>query len=148
MLVDTKDKVADLIKQPLLDQGFDIADVVLSRFKNTATLRVFVYSKVGVTVDGCAQVSRLIGDIVGGTDLLEAGYTLEVSSPGLDRPLCTTKDFEYRAGETVRIEFVDPERKKETGQIVSASTDAVEFKNDSGAFSLNLAEIKEAKILF
>ena len=137
-----------MIKQPLLDQGFDIADVVLSRFKNTATLRVFVYSKGGVTVDECAQVSRLIGDVIGGTDLLEASYTLEVSSPGLDRPLSTARDFEYRIGETVRIEFVDPERKKETAQIVAVSTDTVEFKSDSGAFSLNLAEIKEAKILF
>ncbi|MDH4157022.1 MAG: hypothetical protein OEW00_07090 [candidate division Zixibacteria bacterium] len=148
MLLDTKDKVADLIRQPLLDQGFDIADVVLSRFKNNATLRVFVYSKGGVTIDQCAQVSRLVSDIIGGTDLLDSGYTLEVSSPGLDRPLCTAKDFEYRVGETVNIEFVDTGRKKETAQIVSATADTVEFENDSGAFSLNLAEIREAKILF
>ena len=148
MLADTKNKVADLIREPLLGQEFDIADVVLSRFKSNTTLRVFVYSKGGVTIDQCAQVSRLIGDIIGGTDLLEAGYTLEVSSPGLDRPLCTAKDFEYRVGETVRIEFVDPGRKKVTARILAATAGKIEFENDSGVFSLNLAEIKEAKILF
>ncbi len=86
--------------------------------------------------------------MIDGTDLFEGGYTLEVSSPGLDRPLTTARDFRYRIGETVKIEFVDPKRKAVTAEIVSATEDPVEFRNADGEFTLPLVEIERAKIVF
>ena len=150
MIVNSKEKetVLDLIEKPLLDQGFDIAEITLSKFKKNSTLRVFVYSENKITIDDCARLSRLIGDLIDGTDLFKSGYSLEVSSPGLDRPLRTFKDFRYRAGEKVKIEFTDTSKNIETAEIISASDDKVTFKNESGQFLLDMAEIKQAKIIF
>jgi ribosome maturation factor RimP len=73
---------------------------------------------------------------------------LEVSSPGLDRPLTEARDFRFRTGETVRVEFVDSKRKKLTAQVLSATDTEVEFQHDSEIVRIPLTEIRRAKIVF
>jgi ribosome maturation factor RimP len=143
-----KDKVIGLIEAPLEAEGFEIADLALSRYHTEVTVRVFLYGAKGPDVGTCARMAHLIGTVLDGTDLFEHGYTLEVSSPGLDRPLTTQRDFRFRIGETVRIEFTDPKRKKQTADIVAVTGDSVEFKDDTGSFIVPLAEISRAKIVF
>jgi ribosome maturation factor RimP len=143
-----KDKVIGLIQGPLEAEGFEIADMALSRYRTEVTLRVFVYGTKGPDLATCARLSHLIGEVIDGTDLFENGYALEVSSPGLDRPLTTPRDFKYRVGETVRIEFTDPKRKKQTATIIAVTGDSVEFKDDTDSFTVPLAEIGRAKIVF
>ena len=143
-----KEKLRDLLEKPLAFEDCVIADLVLSRYRNRAVVRIFVYSKRGATVDECARISRIVGDLIDGTDMFNSGYTLEVSSPGLDRPLTTATDFEFRIGETVAIMFVDQERKKETAEIISANGRQVEFENNDGRFTVALADIEQAKIVY
>ena len=144
----SKDRIIELIEKPLLEEGAELAGVALSRYKLSTTLRLFVYSERSVSVDECSRLSRLVGGLIDGTDLLSSGYTLEVSSPGLDRPLTTARDFKFRVGETVRLEFVDKGRKNLTAEIVAATDEQIELKNESGLISFGLAEIKQAKIVF
>jgi ribosome maturation factor RimP len=148
MSEDLKQKVSNLIEPTLRAHGYDLADLTLSRYKSSATLRVFVYGQERVTLDECGRLSRQIGEVIEGTNLFEGGYTLEVSSPGLDRPLKTARDFKYRIGETVRLFFTDPKRKQVTAEIVSATEDQVEFSGQDGSFTVPLAEIEKAKIVF
>ena len=143
-----KNKVIELIEGPLTEEGCELADVVLSRYKNNSTLKIFVYSANGVDIDECARLSRIVGDVIDSADLLESGYTLEVSSPGLDRPLNTSCDFKYRVGETVRIHFIDPKRKKITAEIVSADENSVALKDENDTFEIELADIEKAKIIY
>lgn len=148
MSEDLKQRVIDLIEPALRSEGYELADATLSRYKASATLRVFVYGSNGVTLAECSRLSDRIGQVLEGTNLLEGGYTLEVSSPGLDRPLKTARDFKYRIGETVKLFFTDPKRKQVTAEIVSASEDQVEFSGQDGSFTVPLAEIERAKIVF
>ena len=148
MINELKQRVLELVEPSLAAEGYEVADIVLSRYKNKVTLKLFVYSSNPVTIDECARLSRLVGDLIDGTDLFDAGYTLEISSPGLDRPLTTFRDFKYRVGETVKLLFVDRQRKQVTAEIVSAADDAVEFRNDDGSFTIPLSEIERAKILY
>lgn len=143
-----KQKVSDLIEKPFLDFGFELADMVFSRYKNQVTIKLFVYSFEGVKLDACIQLSRLVGDLIEETDLFEDGYLLEVSSPGLDRPLTTARDFKYRVGETVRLRFVDNKRKKIKAEIVGLDGDQIQFRNDDGSFCVSLDELDEAKIIY
>jgi ribosome maturation factor RimP len=143
-----KEKVALLITQPLLDEGYEIAQLSLARYKTSATLRLFLYGKDGLSLDECARLSRMIGDLIEGTDLLANGYTLEVSSPGLDRPLTELIDFRYRIGETVRVEFVEPKRKRLSGMLTGVEGENVLLEVDEETISLPVAEIKSAKIQF
>ncbi|MFZ5981461.1 MAG: ribosome maturation factor RimP [Candidatus Zixiibacteriota bacterium] len=143
-----KEQVIELIEKPLVEQGCELADVVLARYKSSVTLKVFVYSAGGVDLDECARLSRLVGDIIDETDLFEKGYTLEISSPGLDRPLKTGRDFRYRVGEKVRVHFVDTKRKNITAEIVSATDKSVELKDENSTFEVELDEIEKAKIIY
>ena len=143
-----KQKVIDLIEKPFLERGFELADVVFSRFKSQVSIKLFVYSDKGVKLDACIQLSRLVGDLIEETELFEDGYLLEVSSPGLDRPLTTIRDFKYRIGETVRLRFLDKKRKKVKAEIVGLDGDQILFRNDDGPFSVTLDELDETKIIF
>lgn len=138
----------ELIEGPLSLEGCEVADLSLSRYKSSVTLKVYVYASDGVTIDRCARLSRIIGDVIDGTDMFAGGYTLEVSSPGLSRPLTTARDFRYRTGETVAVTFVDPERKPLTAEIVSADEESVQLRNSEQTFSVPLSDIEKAKIVF
>lgn len=143
-----KEQIRQLIEAPLAREDCEIAQLVLSRYKNRATIRLFLYGEGGVNLDRCQQLSRMVGDLIDGTDMFAGGYTLEVSSPGLDRPLTEPIDFKYRIGETVRLRFVDSKRKKVTAKIIAVNEESAEFENEDGRFSCPLTEIEQAKIVF
>lgn len=143
-----KEKIQEIVRQPLADEGFEVVDVSLSRYRNQVTLRVYIYAEGGTTLEQCAHASNIVGDLVDGTDMFGSGYTLEVSSPGLDRPLKTAGDFRYRVGETVRIDSTEKGRKTVTAEIVEAGDKEVRFRNESGEFTLPLSSIAQAKIVF
>lgn len=148
MALETKEEVIELLRQPLIDEGIAIVDAALSRYKSSVTFKLFIYSDKGTTLEECSRVSHLVGEIIEGTDYFKNGYTLEVSSPGLDRPLTTMIDFKYRIGEKVRITFVEPKRKKEEAEITGVENSTVILVGKDGVYRLNLDEIKEAKIIF
>ena len=100
-----KEEVRNIIKKPLQSEDCELADLSVSQHKKSSTVRLFVYCANGVTVGKCASLSSVVGAVIDGTELFENGYTLEISSPGLDRPLSKAVDFKYRIGETVKINF-------------------------------------------
>jgi ribosome maturation factor RimP len=147
MKVDDKQLVSGLLEGPLREQRYELAAVVVSKYRTAVTVRLFVYGENGVTIDECARLSKLAGDIIDGAELFENGYALEVSSPGLDRPLLTPRDYRYRIGETVRVELQDG-RNKLTGEIVAVHDEHVEFKVDDEVITIDLADVKRAQIVF
>ena len=86
-----KEAVRDIIEKPLQSEGCELADLSISQYKKGSTVRLFVYCENGVTVGKCASLSSLIGAVIDGTELFVNGYTLEISSPGLDRPFSFSK---------------------------------------------------------
>ena len=96
----------------------------------------------------CAQLSHVIGNALDAAELFEGGYTLEVSSPGLDRPLQKAVDFKYRLGETVSIKFVQSKRPSTKAKIVAVAEDDIVFENESGPFTESVKNIERAKIVY
>ncbi len=143
-----KEQLAKLLDSPMAGEGFELVDVVVSRYRANVSVRVFVYSPQGVSIGDCARLSRVIGEVIEGTELFPDGYALEVSSPGLDRPLTTARDFARRVGETVRVSFVDSGRKQITAEIKSVTDGVVQFNLDSGPVGIPVGEIAQAKIVF
>ena len=77
-------------------------------------LRIFIDKEGGVTLDDCADVSREVGAVLEVEDLIRTAYRLEVSSPGIDRPLKKVKDFERFSGSLVKVktyESLDPDQR-------------------------------------
>jgi ribosome maturation factor RimP len=136
---------AGLLEPALTSLGFELVDFELSR--SGGMIRVFIDRAGGVNVDDCAAVSNHLTRLfaVEGIDYSR----LEVSSPGLDRPLRRPKDFRRFAGERVQVRMRVPVegRKNFVGILKGASEAQVELEVDGALLSLNLAQLDKARLV-
>src|SRR4030067_3471730 len=88
----TRADLRKLLEPGVSALGFELVDVEMAGSHHNATLRVYIDSPQGVNVDDCARVSRQLSALLDVEDPRPGQYTLEVSSPGLDRPLVTPED--------------------------------------------------------
>ncbi len=98
-----KEKIEGLI-QPLIEsENMELVQVECLRMKSRWLVRVYIDKEGGVTLDDCSEISHQIGDLLDIHDVPPGPYTLEVSSPGLDRPLVKDGDFVKYRGRLVRV---------------------------------------------
>jgi len=105
----------------------------------------------GVDVEDCAEVSRAISKLLDAKDPIDSPYTLEVSSPGLERPLRRAEDFKAYAGSEVKIRVKDPVsgRKNFTGTVLGVSDEGVSIKTETEEeFTVPLKNIKRARLIY
>jgi ribosome maturation factor RimP len=92
-----REKIRELTEAMLTAEGLELVDVECLRMKSRWLVRIFMDKEGGVTLDDCSEISHQMGDILDVHDVPPGPYTLEVSSPGLDRPLVRDRDFiKYR----------------------------------------------------
>ena len=95
------------LTQPILDDlGLELVDLVYQRETRGWVLRFFLDKEGGITLDDCASASREISAILDVEDVIDTAYNLEVSSPGLDRPLKKSRDFERFSGQSIKVKTV------------------------------------------
>jgi ribosome maturation factor RimP len=126
--------------EPVLERdGYELVEVEWARLAGRWTLRVFIDKTGGVGIDDCQAVSRTVEPILDVADFIEPAYDLEVSSPGLDRPLRKPKDFDRYAGQRVHVKAYgpvpgtapgSPARKHWTGVLKGFRDGAVELDVD------------------
>jgi len=112
-----------LVQQQVEEEGFVFVDLKLARHRSSTVLRVFADRLGGITVGECARLSRSLGLVLDNRGVFNTGYLLEVSSPGLERPLKTKAEFELRVGENIRLLYMNGEgRQRElSGKLESVS---------------------------
>ncbi len=117
------DKARDIIQPPIEAAGYELVDVHWKREPGGWVLRVFVDVPGGIKHTDCERVSREISVVLDVHDVIPHAYNLEVSSPGLDRPLRTLEHFRRFIGERakVRLKHGVAGRRNYTGTIVAAS---------------------------
>ena len=97
------------IALPILDSmGLELVDIEFGRVGRDAVLRLFIDKDGGITLDDCANVSRELSLTLDVEDVISSHYSLEVSSPGLDRPLKKLSDYERFAGRLIRVRTYEP----------------------------------------
>jgi ribosome maturation factor RimP len=101
-----------LVESLLKSEGLELMDLEFRKEGRGWVLRVFMDKAGGVTLDDCAEISRQLGDQLEVEDLIPHAYTLEVSSPGLDRPLKKDKDFLRSIGKRVQFSTKAPLEKQ------------------------------------
>jgi len=97
-----------LIESLLTAEGYELVDLEFRKESRGWVLRVFMDKPGGVTLDDCAAVSREVGDHIEVEDLIPHSYTLEISSPGLERPLKKEKDFLRSIGKLIQFSTTSP----------------------------------------
>jgi ribosome maturation factor RimP len=103
-----RDKIVELIEPVIESEGMELVDLECLRMKTRWLVRIYIDKEQGVTVDDCSEISNQVGDILAVHEIPPGPYTLEVSSPGLDRPLTKDGDFIRFKGNTVKIRVKNP----------------------------------------
>lgn len=101
-LASLEQRLVDIIQGPTMALGFELVGVEYVRSRNPV-LRVYIDSENGITVDDCADVSRQVSAVLDVEDPITTAYNLEVSSPGMDRPLFTLEHYRRFMGEEITI---------------------------------------------
>ena len=104
---DTQKQVEELITPILDDLAYELVDLQMRQEGRTLALVIYIDKPGGVTLDDCVRVSREVGAIMEIEDPIKSAYRLEVSSPGLDRPLKKAADFERFAGKKAKLKSKD-----------------------------------------
>jgi len=142
-----KNKIVVLIEPKIEEYGFDLVELKLSRYRQNNAVRIFVDSDNGVKLDDCARLSKAIDVILEDNNMFKSGYTIEVSSPGLDRPLKTSKEFKRRIGAQVQILFNQDGQSPIKGELTGVDDLSVALLTKEGEQKIDLAGIKMGKII-
>ena len=143
-------RVEELIAPSLEALGFELVRV---RFGGPGrpTLQIMIerQDREALTVDDCASASKAISALLDVEDPIGGAYNLEISSPGLDRPLTRIGDFERFAGFEAKIEVTVPVngRKRLRGQVLGVENGNVRISRDEGSHSVPFETIKKAKLI-
>lgn len=130
--------------------GFELVDVELKGGRQHQMLRVYIDSPQGITVDDCAQVSRQLSAVLDVEDPFPGAYTLEVSSPGLDRPLVTPADFRRFQGEMIKVKLLRPlagDRRNFTGRLLATHEDRITIDVDGEQVDLPFDAFERARLV-
>jgi ribosome maturation factor RimP len=148
-LVDTNG-IAQTIEPSLEAMGYRLVRVVITSGRR-ATLQVMAerLDDRPMTVDDCAQISHSVSTLLYVADPISGAYVLEISSPGIDRPLVRPEDYDRFSGFEARIELVHPRdgRKRFRGRLLGTSEGKVRLATETGEAALPLDDVARAKLV-
>ena len=136
---------------PILDRmNFELVDVEYVKEAGTWYLRAYIDKEGGIAVDDCEVISRILSDWLDQTDFIEDSYILEVSSPGLGRPLKKERDFERSLGEEVEIRLYKAlnKQKEFTGILKAYDKETATIETAEGELVFNRPDIALIRLAF
>jgi ribosome maturation factor RimP len=142
--------IVQLIEPTVEALGLQLWGVEHGKQGRFSLLRIYIDSEEGITIDDCERVSRQVSAILDVEDPISGEYTLEVSSPGIDRPLFTLEQYQHYVGELVNIRTRGPieGRRKFKGTIEEAGDGKVVVNVDGETYTLPHADIDKATVAY
>ncbi len=129
--------------------GYELVLLEYHPHGGAGTLRLFIDSPKGVTLGDCESVSREVAGILDVEDPIPQNYQLEVSSPGVDRPLVKPEHFERFKGQNVEVLLQAPgvnNRRRFEGELQGLQGETIQLKTGQGAFEFLLSNIERARL--
>jgi len=144
------EKVTQLIKPTVQALDLELWGVEHASQGKYSVLRIFIEREAGVTIDDCERVSRQVSAIFDVEEPIAGEYTLEVSSPGMDRLLFTPQQFQRYRGEEVSVRMRTPVdgRRKFKGTLTDVVDDIIHIQVDGSDFELPHGDIEKANIVY
>ncbi|BBF05753.1 TPA: ribosome maturation factor RimP [Haemophilus influenzae] len=139
----------EMLQDAVEDLGCELWGIECQRAGRFMTVRLFIDKDDGVTVDDCADISRQVSAILDVEDPIADKYNLEVSSPGLDRPLFTLLQFERYIGQDIAVHLRIPvmERRKWQGKLERIEKDMITLIVDNQEQILVFGNIQKANVV-
>jgi ribosome maturation factor RimP len=144
------EQLTELVAPAIADMGLECLGVEYSPSHGNSLVRVYIDAgDRAVTVDDCETVSRQVSALLDVNDPVEGRYTLEVSSPGLDRPLYTAQHFARFVGQQAKLELNLPlnGRRRFQGPILAVEGDTIVIEQDGVAVSIAHTNVHKAKLV-
>ena len=141
--------VAEIIEPTLKESNIELVGVEYKKTGKTWVLRVLIDRNQGVTVYDCQKLSREIEDLIEIHELIASHYVLEVSSPGLDRPLKKKADFLRNKGKRIQVKTYSPinNKKENVGTVRNFVNDTLFLDDKKDILKISLADIAQAKLI-
>lgn len=139
----------EMLGPSVLALGCELLGVQISRGHRHTLLRIYIDRTEGVTLEDCTRVSRQVSGILDVEDPIEGEYSLEVSSPGADRPLFIEEHFERFAGRMVNVRLAIPVsgRRRVTGLIVGVTDGEIVVEEEGTQWRLPVDRIGQARLV-
>ncbi len=145
----TRADLQDLLEPGAEALGFEVLAVELTGGPGQSVVRVYIDGPDGVTVDDCARASHQFSAILDVEDPIPGQYTLEVSSPGLDRPLTRVRHFQAVIGRQIRVktEVAVEGRRRFRGRLQDADAERLEMIVDGETYRIPLSRVAKARLV-
>jgi ribosome maturation factor RimP len=142
-------KLTDMLRPAVAETGKELLGIEFISAGNNSVLRLFIDHENGINVDDCAEVSRQVGAILDVEDPISSEYNLEVSSPGVDRPLFELEHFKTVIGETVNVKLSIPlnGRRKFKGSLIAIENDTLIVNVDGIDYELVINNVDKANLV-
>jgi ribosome maturation factor RimP len=142
-------KLTELLRPAVEETGKKLLGIEYISAGKNSVLRLFIDHENGINVDDCAEVSRQVGAVLDVEDPISNEYNLEVSSPGVDRPLFELAHFQDAIGETINVKLSMPlnGRRKFKGALVAIENDTLIVEVDSIDYELVISNIDKANLV-
>ena len=142
-------KLTNLLKPLVEDLGYEFVGMEMRKDPGNPALVIYIDRPDGISVEDCERVSREAAALLDVEDPIPGRYSLEISSPGLDRPLFTLEQFEQFTGAEARVSLYAPleGRRKFRGEILGAADGKVTLAVDGEEIQLELANIAKARLV-
>lgn len=142
-------KLQELLQGSVEDLGCDLWGIECQRVGRYLTVRLFIDKEGGVTVEDCADVSRQVSAVLDVEDPIADKYNLEVSSPGLDRPLFTLAQYTRYVGQEIVVHLRIPvaDRRKWQGELAKIENDMITLIVDKQEQVLAFGNIQKANVV-
>ncbi len=142
-----KNKIVNRIKEETENLGYLFIEIDFRGDTRNHILEIYIDNEVGITTVDCARVSRAVGDMIEEEGLIESKYRLDVSSPGIDRPLKYIQQFKKNIGRSFELQLEDDNSSKFEGKLLELDNDDLEFQIKKEIKVINIKNIKSAKVL-
>lgn len=141
-------KLIAMIEAPVEALGFELVGLEYLRGRSS-TLRIYIDSETGITVDNCVDVSNQVSAVLDVEDPIMEAYTLEVSSPGLDRPLFTIEHYQRFINQeiVITLRMAVQNRRKWKGKIASVEGETITLDVDGKPEMFAFSNIQKANII-
>ncbi len=142
------DRLIARFEPELQGLGYELVEVEFAPGPGGGTLRFYIDQPDGIDAEDCAKASHALLDSIEADDPLPGNYSIEVSSPGLDRVLRTPEHFARYVDNRVKVELQVPRdgRKRFTGMLRRADGESIQMDVDNFSVSIRLAEIQRARL--
>ena len=141
--------LSSIIKPEIERMGYVYWGLQFNGYGRRSLLRIYIDHPDGITLDDCSAVSDQLSGVLDVEDLMRQAYTLEVSSPGIERPLLSNEHYELYIGAMIKVKSYEPfnNRKNFTGRLEAATANSITLKVEQESIDIPYGAIKQGRLL-